>query len=477
MALLYGGLDAPTAGEIVAALEAMDVRTDVRGEAIYVPKNRRDEARLALARQGLPRQGQPGYELLDDINGYATTSEMFDAAYWRAKEGELARTILASTGIKSVRVHLGIPKSNAFSPRNRRVRASVTITMARGRMDPQQAMAIRYLVALAVPDLEPEQVTVIDSARGLILKPGADNDAAVADPEDRAQLMEQKLVELLEAHVGPGNVRVNIAIAFNRERETFSEMVIDPESRVLKSREATELNENGVQARSAVSVASNLPEGDATTGNASESEVSETREKVEYGFSESQREIRKEPGATTRLTVAVLVNESLTGEDGGGVLARTPEQLTAIRDLVAASVGYDEARGDIISVKSMAFHVETTDEGEIATKGWGEFTKTHSVAIAQILVSALIVLLLVFFVLKPALTRSPDNLNLTAGQIAGTSVNAAQLEGAALDVAGGEGESKQALSPVDELRVLAATDAETSKKILKEWLGETGEAA
>ncbi|MCG8380139.1 MAG: flagellar M-ring protein FliF, partial [Proteobacteria bacterium] len=99
MALLYSGLEPSAAGDVVAALEKMSIQTDVRGNAIYVPSNRRDFARMALARDGLPRQGQAGYELLEGLNGFSTNSDIFDVTYWRATEGELARTILATPGV------------------------------------------------------------------------------------------------------------------------------------------------------------------------------------------------------------------------------------------------------------------------------------------------------------------------------------------------------------------------------------------
>ena len=54
MALLYSGLDPATAGEVVGALEQMNVASEVRGDAIYVPADARDRVRLALARQNLP---------------------------------------------------------------------------------------------------------------------------------------------------------------------------------------------------------------------------------------------------------------------------------------------------------------------------------------------------------------------------------------------------------------------------------------
>ena len=95
MALIYGGLDSAQAGEVIAGIERAGVPYEVRGDAIYVASDQRDRLRMDLAAEGLPAAGSTGYELLDGMSGFGTTSQMFDAAYWRAKEGELARTILA----------------------------------------------------------------------------------------------------------------------------------------------------------------------------------------------------------------------------------------------------------------------------------------------------------------------------------------------------------------------------------------------
>jgi len=99
--LLYSGLDPAAAGEIVAKLDGMNVAYEVKGNAIYADKSRRDALRLELAREGLPRQSVVGYELFDDMNSFAMTSDMFDTTYWRAKEGELARTLLAMPSVRS----------------------------------------------------------------------------------------------------------------------------------------------------------------------------------------------------------------------------------------------------------------------------------------------------------------------------------------------------------------------------------------
>lgn len=105
MALLYNGLEPGAAGEVVRALEQRGVAHDVRAGAIYVDSKERDQLRLTLASEGLPANGTKGYELLDSLSGFGTTAQMFDAAYWRAKEGELARTIAGSSQITSARAH------------------------------------------------------------------------------------------------------------------------------------------------------------------------------------------------------------------------------------------------------------------------------------------------------------------------------------------------------------------------------------
>lgn len=91
MTLLYAGLEPAAAGEVVAALDQWAVSYEVRGDSIWVDGAQRDQLRMALAADGLPASGGAGYELLDSLSGFGTTSQMFDAAYLRAKEGELAR--------------------------------------------------------------------------------------------------------------------------------------------------------------------------------------------------------------------------------------------------------------------------------------------------------------------------------------------------------------------------------------------------
>jgi len=462
MAFLYGGLDASASGDVLSALETMDVDPEVRGDAIYVPENRRDALRMALARQGLPQQGQPGFELLDELNGFATTSEMFDAAFWRAKEGELARTLLATPGVKSARVHIAVPKASSFARRRRPPSASATITMSRGRLDIQQATAMRYLIALAVPDMQVEQVAIIDSVNGVILKPGAGDPMIQAEGDglDRERHMEASLVDLLEARVGPGNARVTVALDIDREHETVSERILDPESRVMMGRETSDVQQSDSGGASgAVTVASNLPEGDVGgAASQSSSSRSETNEQTRFDISEVKRSREKMPGAVARVHVAVLVNDA-PGADGAAPAPRSEAELQSIRDLITASVGFNEARGDIVTVKSMPFHefevVETPEE----TGGIMLWAQQNVMSILQIFVPAIVVIVLGMFVLKPVLTQD----------IAGSSAAPALLTASAAPNA--------AKSPLEELRDLSSSNKDATATLLKEWLGDTERAA
>jgi len=165
--LLYSGLEPATAGEVLAALDQRAVAYEVRGSGIYVDATQRDMLRLSLAGEGLPNSSGQGYELLDSLTGFGTTSEMFDASYWRAKEGELARTILANPQIRAARVHIASTIGRGFQ-RGLQPTAAVTVTTVAGGLAQPQVRALRYLVASAVAGMRPEDVSVIDDVSGLI---------------------------------------------------------------------------------------------------------------------------------------------------------------------------------------------------------------------------------------------------------------------------------------------------------------------
>jgi flagellar M-ring protein FliF len=410
MALLYAGLDPTVAGQVIAGIERSGVPYQVRGDSIYVDATQRDRLRMDLAAEGLPASGTTGYELLDGMSGFGTTSQMFDAAYWRAKEGELARTILALPNVRSARVHLAVTQARGFR-RDDSASASVTLTTSTGPVSQAQARSLKYLISSGVPGLLPESVTVIDSERGV-----------VADGEDgtgseRADEMKRNVERILESHVGLGNAIVELHLDLVNETELLTEQRFDPQERAKISELVEETSDqSSTGGAPAVTAASNLPTGSAAGGDPSNSSRSENRQQANYEVSKSVREVTRQPGAVKRLTVAVLVNGvAETGADGTSTLVPRPEaEIATLQDLVASAVGFDPARGDQITVKSLPFAALGT-EGTLATQG-GWLERLELNALLKLLLIGFFALAITALILRPMLrgrqAARPESLML-----------------------------------------------------------------
>ena len=402
--LLYADLEPSTAGEVIARLDGLGVGYRVDGGAIYTESARRDSLRLELAREGLPRQDVVGYELFDDMNSFAMSSDMFDTAYWRAKEGELARSILVMPGISAARVHIGHKNTRGFRNRENQVTASVTLQAQPG-INSRQAKAIQYLVALAVPDLQPQSVAIIDARGGLIAGPGLEDGNALADSDlGRAAALKADLLGLLEARVGTGNARVNVYLDVETNRSKITERRFDPDGRVLRSQTVTDSTDTNRGTTAAVTVASNLPDGAAGGGN-SQSERAETTETTSYEISEILTEQESLPGKVNRISVAVLLDHSrIVSEDG--VVSYEPrdaDELAAVEALVRAAAGLDVERGDIIRVENLAFNRPETAEFVTPPGLASNFAEQHGAGLLKLLILCVFGLVALMFFVRPLL--------------------------------------------------------------------------
>ncbi len=498
MALLYAGLQGAAAGDVVAALEQEGVAFEVRGDSIYVDSTRRDSLRMVLAAQGLPANSGTGYELLDGLSGFGTTSQMFDAAYWRAKEGELARTILANPQIRTARVHIAQAPSKPFQS-DQKAKASVSVTTAGGGLTADQARALRHLVAAAVPGMVVADVAVIDAVAGLL--PGEeDGQRPTAAGEARAAELRRNVERLIEARVGPGNAVVEVAVEVETDREAITERTFDPQGRVAISQETESRSGTATEPGGQVTVASNLPEGDAASGGNGKSENSESRERVNFEVSETQREILRSPGAVKKISVAVLVDGvPVTAADGTqSVEPRGEAELAVLRELVASAVGLDEARGDVLTIKSLIFEPDPA-AGEIVEAGlFAGFGPIDLMSLIQLAVLALVALVLGLFVIRPVLTsQARARLEADAMPLALPGGGAISLPASGLEAPGdrpmeiltGEIEDSPAFGmaaltdvdqptdPVARLRRLIEERQAESVEILRGWMEQDEERA
>jgi flagellar M-ring protein FliF len=495
MTLLYAGLDNNVAGDVVSSLEQRGVAFDVRGGSIFVETAQRDQLRMTLASEGLPANSNNGYELLDSLTGFGTTSQMFDAAYWRAKEGELARTIVSSSQISMARVHIATTGSNPFQ-RGVTPKASISVTAANGMVSAQQAKAFRYLVASAVSGLATEDVIVIDSD-GTLLGSMDETIPAIAG-DDKAQVLRERVQRLLEARVGFGNSVVEVSVDTVTDSEEIRERSFNPEGRVAISTDTEERNNSSNDAGGGdVTVASNLPDENGVGSGDSASQNSETRERINYEVSETEREIIRAPGAIKRLTVAVLVNELVSIDENQNSVQepRPKEELDALRELVSSAVGFDEERGDIITIKSMKLQ-SVSAAGTIGNDSFLSRINLDIMSALQMVILGIVSLILGLFVVRPLLSREVKTIAVDQ-----------QIEGATRELVGIEnrdGEAEQAQKngegklqapqdgeilpdslpsgnqvedPVERLRSMIGSRQGETVEILRGWLEEKEEKA
>lgn len=485
MTLLYAGLDGAASGEVITALDQRGVAFDIRGSSIFVDADQRDMLRMTLASEGLPANGAQGYELLDNLSGFGTTSQMFDAAYWRAREGELARTMLGSPHIRGARVHISAPSSQPFQ-RDQNPTAAVTITSAHGALSASQADALRYLVASSVPGLAVLDVAIIDDQSGLI--PNDDEAWPQGTTESRTSELKARVERILAARVGDGNAVVEVSLETNTETESLVERRIDPDSRVAISTEVSEsTNRSEDVGGGDVTVASNLPEGDAAGAGANSSnENAESRSITNFEISETQREILRGPGRIERLTVAVLVNnETVAGENGELVeRVRSPEELEDLEQLIASAIGFNAERGDQITIRSMSFEPPVDQEQAVVPSETNR-EPLDLMRLIQTGVLAMVAIVLGLFVVRPILTGRQKPISLDDSKPLAIAPEAAGREEAIpaiaapenrpqIGVADGEPEEEQGeIDPVERLRALIDERREEAMQVLRAWVDDS----
>ncbi len=370
MEMLYGGLELADANAIVTKLQADKVPYELRrdGTEVWVPADRKLDLRVKMAEQQLPSSGtiNAGYELFDKGDMLGSTSFIQNINLLRAMEGELARTIRSIDGVKSARVHLVLPKREAFSHDTQEASASIVLKMDPGHhLNKGQVLAIQHLVATAVPKLDPNRISIVDD-HGTLLARGTDDAQSMAETANDERLsmenrLQRTIEDLLERSVGPDHVRAEVSVEMDYNRVSTTQETYDPDSKVVRSEVTTEENQNTTDAEnSSVSVQQNLPDaGGNNAGAKSQSHQSRTQTTDNYEISKTVKNQIKEMGTVQRITAAVLVDgtygPAVPGQKTLPFHPRSQKDLDQLTALVRTAIGYDPKRGDQVEVTCLPF--------------------------------------------------------------------------------------------------------------------------
>jgi len=438
---LFANLGTQDQVQITQALDAAQIpyRMAPGSTTIEVPAERLNDARLKLAGQGLP-EGGGGFAMMDKDPGFGVSQFMENARYQHALEAELARTIAALRPVEAARVHLAVPRPSAFVRDRKGASASVFLQLKQGRrLEPEQVQAIINLVASSIPELEANQVTVVDQQGRLLSSPEGHDQFAMREHQyDMIHRLEddygQRIEALLVPLVGPGRVHAQVVAQMDMAVTEEAHEQYKPDSQIIRSEqlsESTTKDSSGTQgvpgaltnqppaagvaqppppntpakpataANGAPAAGVTGPVGATTTLPANESTSKQATKNYEI---DRTVEYTKHPaGRLRRITVAVLIdNVRTTAKDGK--TKETPlakEQLDHINQLVKDAVGYDETRGDSVNVVNASFTQDTipAPAGElVSSKIW---ESPMFLDIAKIVGGLVVLLVLVLSVIRP----------------------------------------------------------------------------
>ncbi|HVZ82575.1 MAG TPA: flagellar basal-body MS-ring/collar protein FliF [Terracidiphilus sp.] len=358
---LYAGMDPEEARQTGIVLTQAQISFEVaeNGTALLVPAAQLDKARLATAAKGAVKSGRMGFELFDKPNWVGSE---FDERvnYQRALEGELEHTIGTLSDVESARVNLVLPHDSLFRDEERPAKASVVLKLRHGGLAEGEPDAIRNLVASAVDGLTPDRVVLVDAAGHLPLGPKTPEALHLS----AEQALEQKIIATLEPVTGPGNVRASVTLDYDEAATDQTDETYDPTKSAPLTMQRTQQTSGGQPVAAGVpGAASNAPNTNAqqlpvypkqTTPPETSSSESGT-----YGVSKVVRHSVQSPGAVRRMTAAIVVNDRLLRPAAKGQAAQwqpwSADQLHNLTALAQASVGYDAARGDVLTVQDLAF--------------------------------------------------------------------------------------------------------------------------
>ena len=374
--VLFTNLDTTDGARITEKLKekAIPFKLKEGGSAILIPDNEVYQLRLELASEGLPRGRNIGFEVFDEIP-FGTTEFVQRIKYQQALQGELARTITQFDAVDEARVHIVASGDSLFAEPERPATASVVLRPLPGRtLDGRQLQGIIHLVACAVEGLQPENVTVVDMEGGLLSK-GHDRDdigtlsKAQFDHQRKLESsFENRVQTMLEPVVGMNKAVVRVSAELDFSQVNISEEKFDPDSLVVRSEQ---------QQKESSSFGKDLPSGSpdlkyqinqSQVGAGSSTKPYQKESAlINYEINRVNRQVSSSVGDVKRLSVAVVIDgpygtsKDADGKEVKNFSPRSRKEMKNFEEIVKKAIGFNEARGDQVSVSNIPFAMKETE--------------------------------------------------------------------------------------------------------------------
>lgn len=412
------------------------------GRNVEVVASRWEEVQRIIVSNDLLSSGRPkGYSGLGDIP-FGRTDAQLKLELKKAQEEQLALTLERFEDIEEAVVHITPPSRGISRQETRPGKASVMIRTRPGRMLPSsQVEAVVQLVSHAVDGLLPENVAVTDFRGILLSRPDGAGRASIPGAvlgREVGEALQEKIESALAQALGHDKAVVRVEAEIDLEKTDTTRRTVDPETKVVMSETQRSSQNTATEPKGRVSTAATQADANRTDASGSSTEDSEQT----YRYGESEVRTVKEMGQIRRLTVGVLVDDSLK------------DQRESIEGMVKGAVGFNQKRGDLIQISFVPFAVPPP----VPVPAEPSFLETDLFwQIVRWGITAIVGFGLIWFVLRSAKTAKAGLRQ-------------------ALEKVESEKQTQIVMArkpdPKEEVKRLVESDVESVSKILRNWLYE-----
>ncbi|MFK0572406.1 flagellar basal-body MS-ring/collar protein FliF [Endozoicomonas sp.] len=459
---LYGQGEHYNMAGVVEILDkqGIDYRINPDNGLLLVRGDRLSAARMAMAAGGIVAPATAESPLLQEKQALGSSHFMEQMRYLATLEVSLSATIASLQAVRNVRVHLAVPEQSVFFRERPAAKASVYLELFSGtRLQPEQVEGIMRLISGSVAGLEEQQVTVVDQYGNLLSQSlvhglsGSDEGISRQYLAARTRIethLEMQLAKILDAVVGAGNYRADVAAELTLDRQEQNSERFGPAT-VLRS-ESIESGTPGLtnlqQGQQGLPAVAEVPANTPVAGSGE----TPGEQKIIRNY-EVNRLVSNEtryPGQVKRLTVAVVIN---AGDFGPPSLPESQAKLTA---LVKQAVGFDAERGDEVSIGILPFATPVPPPAENKVDLLAPWVDLAIKTVLFIALIAAIIMCGLWFrqrILSPGPASETVSETETTAAIPDTRFPPASLE-----------------EHIDQLRNLTLNEPEKVATVLKQWI-------
>ncbi len=360
-------------------LEASGIQFSVIGSGdnltLKTSKDFVNIAKIKLVTSEAATSNHAGWEIFEK-SSLGTTNFENKVKYLRALEGELSRSLESLSGILRASVKVAIPKETIFTERKTDPTASAVISLKPGVfLTQKQIDGIKNFISSAVSNLKVENIQLIDQDGALLQMSSDDmeNQKSLTQNKYKQKLeedYEDKIVALLEPFVGVGRVVARVSLDLEFKKRHIQEEIYEPEG-TIRSQQTTESTAsssgNGTQTGGTAGVENNIQTPDGANGNNSSQSNNESAKTItNYEISKKLIEEKSNNySQVKRVTAAVTFDSSILAD-----VQNRDEFLASIESVVQDTIGFDENRGDKITVRDFKFlNTATTGNQQVDVNG------------------------------------------------------------------------------------------------------------